>query len=101
MKINIPHGQIRQTLYAPHISEKSTLMMQDHNQYAFMVAKDATKKQVQKAVEKYYDVKVSSVNLMNVKGKPKGKGRNEGHRRNVKKAYVTLVEGNTISMSSE
>ncbi len=55
---------------APHISEKSA-RAQEHNQYVFEVAADADKRLVKDAVEALFNVKVKSVNIVNVKGKVK------------------------------
>ena len=98
MKINIPGKNLKSVLHAPHVSEKATTLSQQ-NQYVFHVTRNSNKKQVRLAIEKYYDVKVTAVNLLNMRGKPKGMGRYKGYRRNWEKAYVTLAEGNTITSS--
>lgn len=98
MKVRAPEENLMSILRATHISEKATNAMQA-NQYVFQVAKSANKKQVQRAVEKYYDVKVQSVNVVNMRGKAKGMGRVAGHRKDWKKAYVTLQEGSTITLT--
>lgn len=98
MKIPMPGENLRTVLRAPHISEKATTAMQD-NQYVFRVAGNAGKKQIRIAVERYYDVKVRAVNVVSVRGKVKGMGRAVGRRKDWKKAYVTLQEGNTITMT--
>lgn len=83
-------------LLAPHISEKATMVAESDNQYVFRVAKDATKLEIKKAVEKLWDVKVKSVRTLNVVGKTKRFGRLEGKRSDWKKAYVSLAEGNVL-----
>lgn len=98
MKIHVHGENLMTILHTPHISEKATNVMQD-NQYVFRVAKNIAKKQIRLAVEKYYNVKVQGVNVVSVRGKVKGMGRSIGRRKNWKKAYVTLQEGNTITMT--
>ena len=79
-------------IVAPHITEKSTLAS-EHNAIVFKVTNDATKSQIKEAVEAIYDRKVSKVNTIVVKGKTKRwKGR-PYTRTDMKKAIVTLAEG--------
>lgn len=79
-------------IVAPHITEKSTLAS-EHNAIVFKVAGDATKSQIKEAVEAIYDRKVSKVNTLVVKGKTKRwKGR-PYQRSDMKKAIVTLADG--------
>jgi large subunit ribosomal protein L23 len=79
-------------ILAPHITEKSTLLS-EQNGVVFKVANDATKPQIKEAVEALFDRKVASVNTIVVKGKSKRwKGR-PYKRSDVKKAVVTLAEG--------
>ena len=79
-------------ILAPHITEKSTLLS-EHNAIVFKVAGGATKPQVKEAIEAIYDRKVAGVNIIVQKGKTKRwKGR-PYKRSDVKKAIVTLVEG--------
>ena len=79
-------------ILAPHITEKSTLLS-EHNAIVFKVAGEATKPQVKEAVEAIYDRKVAGVNTLVQKGKTKRwKGR-PYKRSDVKKAIVTLAEG--------
>lgn len=88
-----------QILSAPHVSEKSTLVADKNRQHVFRVAVSATKKEIAFAVENVFKVKVEKVNLLNMKGKKKGMGRVRGRRKNWKKAYVTLREGDDIQFS--
>ena len=84
---------------SPIITEKSTLAS-EHGAVVFEVAMDATKPQIKEAVETLFNVKVKAVNTVVTKGKTKKfKGR-PGTRRDVKKAYVTLVEGSTIDVTT-
>ena len=79
-------------ILSPHITEKSTLLS-EHNAIVFKVAGEATKPQVKEAVEAIYDRKVAGVNTIVMKGKTKRwKGR-PYKRSDVKKAIVTLAEG--------
>ena len=79
-------------IVAPHITEKSTLAS-EFNAIVFKVAGDATKSQIKEAVEAIYDRKVAGVNTIVVKGKTKRwKGR-PYKRTDVKKAIVTLADG--------
>jgi large subunit ribosomal protein L23 len=79
-------------ILAPHITEKSTLLS-EHNAVVFKVAGTATKPQVREAVEAIYDRKVAGVNIIVQKGKTK-RWKGKPYKRNdVKKAIVTLAEG--------
>ncbi len=80
-------------LLKPVISEKATMVADKNKQVVFEVSRDATKAEVKAAVEllfKDQKVEVSSVNIVNQKGKPKRHGRFEGRRNHAKKAYVCL-----------
>ena len=84
---------------APHITEKSTLVS-EQNAVVFKVARDATKPQIKAAVEALFNVSVTGVNTMNVKGKTKRwKGR-PYTRSDVKKAVVTLADGQSIDITT-
>lgn len=90
--------RIFQVLLGPHVSEKSTIVADAVNQVVFRVATDATKSEIQQAIEKLFEVKVSGVRVASVKGKRKGFGRNRGRRSDWKKAYVRLEEGQEIDL---
>ena len=77
-------------LVKPIVTERS---MDDaaYKKYTFQVAKKANKYQIKKAVEEVFSVKVSKVNTMNMRGKVKRQGKNEGKRPDWKKAIVTLT----------
>ena len=75
----------------PVITEESRAEVAE-KKYTFEVAKSATKIDVAKAVEKLFDVKVSKVNTMNVKGHKRTYGRFTGYKADWKKAIVTLTE---------
>ena len=83
----------------PIITEKAT-MTSEHGGVVFEVAMDATKPEIKKAVEALFNVKVKAVNTTVTKGKSKKFRGRDGERSDVKKAYVTLVEGNTIDVTT-
>ena len=83
----------------PIITEKST-MASENGAVVFEVSIDATKPQVKEAVEALFGVKVKAVNTTITKGKVKRFRGQIGRRNDVKKAYVTLEEGNTIDVST-
>lgn len=90
--------RIYTVLLAPHISEKSAVAVETRNQYVFKVARNASKPEIKKAVETVFNVKVTSVQTINSKGKTKRFGRSFGKRKDWKKAFVTLAEGSSIEM---
>jgi len=79
----------------PHLSEKSH-MAAEKNQVVLKVRTDATKKEVQQAVELLFEVKVEGVQVVNVKGKAKRFQMAKGRRNDWKKAYVRLAEGSSL-----
>jgi large subunit ribosomal protein L23 len=88
--------QLMSVLIAPHVTEKTSLAMQNHNQYTFRVRREATKTDVKKAVELMFDVKVEGVQVVNESGKTRRFGKTIGRTQDWKKAYVSLVAGQTI-----
>ena len=86
-------------IVSPVITEKST-MASEQNQVLFNVAGGATKPEIKGAVEALFNVKVKAVNTLVRKGKVKRFRGQPGRRKDVKKAYVTLEEGNTIDVST-
>ncbi len=86
-------------LKRPLITEKSTMASQ-FRQYGFAVDMNATKPQVKDAVEQIFNVKVTDVNTVIAKGKTKRFRGYTGQRSNMKKAYVTLAEGQTIDVAT-
>jgi large subunit ribosomal protein L23 len=88
--------RLMKILLAPHVSEKSAFIDDRYNQVAFKVLKDATKPEIKSAVELLFDVKVKSVQVLNVKGKSKRFGMVRGRRSDWKKAYVSLEKGSEI-----
>ena len=92
--------QLMSVLIAPHVTEKSSLAMQNHNQYTFRVRRDATKTDIRKAVELMFDVKVAGVQVVNEAGKRRRFGKSLGRTQDWKKAYVSLAQGETIDYES-
>ena len=86
-------------IIAPHITEKSTLAS-EANAVVFKVAGNATKPQIKEAIEAIYDKKVVAVNTLVVKGKTKRWKGKAYQRSDVKKAIVTLAEGEMIDITS-
>ena len=83
----------------PIITEKAT-MASENGAVVFEVAIDANKPAIKDAVEALFGVKVKSVNTTVTKGKVKRFRGRLGTRKDVKKAYVTLEEGNTIDVTT-
>ncbi len=93
---NISHYDV---IVSPVITEKST-MASEHNQVVFKVAKNATKPEIKKAVESLFGVKVKAVNTLVRKGKEKRFRGVVGRQNDIKKAIVTLVEGQSIDVTT-
>lgn len=91
------HERLMQVLLAPTVSEKATFVGDKNNQVVFRVAQDATKPEIKAAVELLFKVKVTGIQVANVKGKEKRSGRILGRRRNWKKAYVCVAPGQEIN----
>jgi len=85
-------------ILAPVVSEKSYQLIEDHNTYTFEVDPRASKEQIREAVEKVFGVEVLRVNTMNRQGKRKRYGYKMGRRKDVKRAVVTLAEGDSIDL---
>ena len=86
-------------ILAPVITEKATLAS-ELNKVVFNVRKDATKDQIKAAVERLFDVKVTGINTMIRKGKRKSFRGVRGQQSDVKKAIVTLAEGDRIDVTT-
>ena len=86
-------------ILAPVITEKSTLLS-ENNAVVFKVANDATKPAIKAAVEALFDVKVTKVNTLIAKGKTKRWKGKPYTRSDVKKAVVTLAEGQSIDVTT-
>ncbi len=83
----------------PIITEKSS-MGAEHNKVQFMVRPDADKASIKKAVESLFNVKVDKVNTINIKGKTKRFRGRMGKRADIRKAVVTLAEGQSIDLAA-
>ena len=88
--------RLYQVLLAPRVTEKSTQVGEDSNQYVFHVVNDASKSEVKGAVELLFDVSVEAVRIVKVKGKNKAFRMRPGKRSDWKKAYVRVQEGQVI-----
>ena len=86
-------------IVSPVVTEKAT-MASEHNKVVFRVAGKATKPQIKEAVEKLFDVKVKTVNTLVRKGKKKAFKGTFGEQQDVKKAIVTLEEGQRIDVTT-
>ncbi|MDP6014136.1 MAG: 50S ribosomal protein L23 [Alphaproteobacteria bacterium] len=86
-------------ILSPVITEKAT-ELSEHNQFAFRVAKDATKPQIRAAVETLFGVKVTGINTITVKGKVKRFRGRPGRRPDIKKAVVRLAEGQSLDYTA-
>ena len=84
---------LHRTIVRPIITEQTSLAYQEKGEYVFEVNPAANKQEIRQAVEKLFNVKVSGVWTMNVRGKAKRVGTNLGRRPHWKKAIVTLKEG--------
>jgi len=89
--------KIHQVLVKPTITEKSTLL-QESGKYTFQVAPRANKVEVKEAVEKSFDVTVMDVNITKLHGKRKRYGPRIAKKPDIKKAVVTLAEGDRINL---
>ena len=85
-------------IHKPMMTEKSTNLNQ-FNQYTFVVDKSSNSNEIQQAIEKIFKVKVTKVNTAIIRGKLKTFKGNLGYTKDIKKAIVTLADGNTIDSS--
>jgi len=88
-------------LLAPHITEKTSLAMQNSNTYSFRVRRDSTKPDIKAAVELMFSVKVDGVQVVNETGKTRNFGKLKGRTQDVKKASVRLARGQTIDYEAK
>jgi large subunit ribosomal protein L23 len=94
-----PKPQDYDVIISPIITEKATRIL-ENNQVVFKVAPKATKPQIKIAVEALFGVKVVGINTVNIKGKNKVFKGIKGKRASIRKAMVTIAEGQTIDLSS-
>lgn len=95
----IREERLLKILCAPHVSEKASAAMEKTNTLVLKVAKEATKKEIKAAVVKLFEVQVTGVNTLVMKGKVKRRGQQIGRRSDWKKAYVTLAEGQNLDLT--
>ena len=88
----------RDIIFEPVVSEKSYDLVSDFNTYTFVVDRRSNKTEIKQAIERIFDVKVTSVNTMNRQGKRKRTGWTMGKRKDTKRALVTLAAGQTIDV---
>ena len=88
----------RNIIKAPIITEKTADLAQNANTYTFSVDTKANKTQIKQAIEALFNVKVESVNTINVQPKKKRVGKYTGYTNKVKKAIVKLKEGSSIEL---
>jgi len=85
-------------IHSQIVSEKGTDLSQKHNQYLFRVAPEANKIEIGKAIEKIFNVKVKSVQVINRKGKKRRRGYITGRTSSSRRAVIRLEEGQTINI---
>ena len=93
-------GRLMQVLIAPIVSEKATMVAEKNNVATFKVLQDSTKYEIKAAVELMFKVEVKAVSVVNTKGKTKRFRGTIGRRNDVKKAIVTLAEGQSIDITT-
>lgn len=93
-------AKLYNVIRAPRVSEKTARLQELSNQYVFEVATTATKADVKVAVEKLFNVSVEAVNVVNVKGKSRSFKFRDGSRKDWRKAYVKLADGQTIDVTA-
>jgi large subunit ribosomal protein L23 len=97
--VKLSRERMYELIRAPIITEKAT-RLSEHNQVSFRVPLDATKHEIKSAVEGVFNVKVTAVNTLRQKGKTKRWRGRPGRRSDVKKAIVTLAEGQSIDVAT-
>ena len=97
---NVSFERAYDIIKKPITTEKST-NLQQYNQYSFVVSKDSNSNEIKKAIELIFKVKVNKVNTSILRGKGKTFKGQFGFRKDIKRAIVTLDEGNTIDSSLE
>jgi large subunit ribosomal protein L23 len=99
--LKFDEARLLKVLVAPIVSEKATAAAEERGQVMFKVLRDATKPEIKAAVELLFKVEVKTVQVLNQKGKTKRFGRTVGRRDHVKKAYVSLKDGQELNFSGE
>ncbi len=98
-KQSISKERMYEIIRSPIVTEKSTFVS-EHNQVVFHVAINSNKVEIKQAIEGLFKVKVKSVNTLRQNGKVKRFKGTTGKRPEVKKAFITLEEGNTIDVTT-
>jgi large subunit ribosomal protein L23 len=98
-ELKLSQARMYDLIRSPMVTEKSTMGSQ-HNQVTFRVPLDATKPEIKAAVEGVFKVTVKAVNTLRVEGKTKRFRGFVGKRKDVKKAVVTLAEGQSIDVTT-
>jgi len=97
--VKISRERMYDVVRKPLITEKTTLGS-EHGQVVFQVALDASKPEIKAAIEGLFGVKVAAVNTLRQKGKVKMFRGRKGKRSDTKKAMITLVEGESIDVTT-
>ena len=100
LRKNISNQRALSLIHKPIMTEKSTNLNQ-FNKYSFIVSKDSNTTEIKQAIEQVFKVKVEKINTLVVRGKLKAFKGSVGYKKDIKKAIVTLAEGNTIDSSLE
>ena len=82
----------------PYITEKTTLLREKFNKYTFIVAKEANKISIERAVKAMFNVMPLKINIVNVRGKLKRQRYKYGYTSSLKKCVLTLKKGDKISI---
>ena len=98
--LNISLERAYDIIKKPITTEKSTTLQQ-FNQYTFVVSKSSNRNEIKQAIEQIFKVKVMKINTSILRGKIKSFKGSVGYRNDIKKAIVTLKEGNTIDAALE
>lgn len=99
--LQFDEGRLMQVLVCPLVSEKVTMVAEKANVATFKVLQNATKYEIQAAVELMFKVKVEGVAVVNTKGKTKRFGKTIGRRDHVRKAYVMLGHGQKLDFDGK
>ena len=97
VETTVSQAQAYDTIIRPVITEKAS-MSSENRQVSFVVRNDATKPEIKTAIEMLFDVQVLAVNTLTTKGKTKMFRGRAGRRNDIKKAIVTLAEGQSIEI---
>ena len=100
MSVSLNEERMYHIVYGSHVTEKA-VSGSDANIHTFKVATDASKREIKQAIQFLFEVEVADVRTVNVKGKQKNFGRRSGKRKDWKKAYVRLAEGQTFDGAAE